>query len=411
MAPVPPRAAYCLDLSRLLRRLGHGPLTGIDRVEMAWLRYLVALEAPVFGLMRTSLGFVLLDRDGMAEFAAWVEGAPPIPGRDPLKPFRWLRNPASRLAESALSALALDRAHRLALPRMLSRQLPPGTHYLNVGHSNLRPRALEAWHSLTGARIAVMIHDTIPLDFPGSQRPGSVEGFRARLRAVAHEADLAVYVSAAARAAAEPHLIRAGRVPPGLVAPLGIDPPLPDPAALPPGLPPAGRYFVTLGTIEPRKDHALLLDIWENLGPGAPPLLVLGRRGWANAEVFRRLDALAATPGSPVREIAGLGDGGVAVLVAGAAALLMPSRAEGFGLPVAEAMALGTPVLATDLPVYREFAGDYPVYLPPGALYSWREAIRGMPAPSQRQGRSAGLGQGRRPDWADHFNLVLSAAW
>ncbi|MDT9702392.1 glycosyltransferase, partial [Streptomyces sp. P17] len=89
--------------------------------------------------------------------------------------------------------------------------------------------------------------------------------------------------------------------------------------------------FVTLGTIEPRKNHALLLDVWDSLPPPRPQLVVIGRRGWADQALFARI---AATP--DVAEFNTLDDGQVAAVLTGAQALLMPSFAEGFGLPLTE---------------------------------------------------------------------------
>ncbi len=139
---------------------------------------------------------------------------------------------------------------------------------------------------------------------------------------------------------------------------------------------------------------------WRALIPAAEPpqLLVLGSRGWADPDLFARLDRA----GPAVREVSGLSDGAVAALIAGARGLLMPSLAEGFGLPVAEAMGRGVPVLAADLPVYREFAGEYPVYLNPGDAYSWAREIRALAAGGERR-KEQDL-----PDWDAHLNIVLN---
>ncbi|MGB8812877.1 MAG: glycosyltransferase, partial [Paracoccaceae bacterium] len=135
-----------------------------------------------------------------------------------------------------------------------------------------------------------------------------------------------------------------------------------------------------------------------------PQLLIIGSRGWANEAVFARLDSV--TPGGPVRELPGLSDGAVAALLDGAQALLFPSLAEGFGLPAVEAAALGVPVIASNLPVFRDILDDYPVYLDSGDSYSWMETITEKlqaagDANLQRKKRAA-LG------WVAHFNAVLN---
>jgi len=387
--------ARLLDLTRLVSRLGHGPLTGVDRVELAYLAALLRRDAPLFGLVRTAAGFLLLDRTGAQGVAALVAGAPLGPA-DLLSRLTNRRDPLRGQAEAAVRRLAIARAAAPLLRRLL-RRLPQGTSYLNVGHANLSDRTLARLRRR--CRIVVLLHDTIPLDHPAFIRPDTVDSFGQKLAAVAAHADLVIHTAQSTRAITDTHLRHAGRVPPGIVASLGV--PQPQPAAAE-DLRPAAPYFVALGTIEPRKNHALLVQVWTALARHAPPppLLVIGGRGWAAAQVF---DDLAVTPG--VRLLSGLSDGAVASLLQGAAALLFPSLAEGFGLPPVEAAALGTPVMASDLPVIREVLGDYPIYLAPTDSYSWVETIKTLGSPNtplhRRKPRTP-------PLWEDHFNIVLN---
>ena len=294
--------------------------------------------------------------------------------------------------------------------------MPPGTTYLNIGHSNLSRRVLRAIRALHGGRTAVFIHDTIPLDFPEFQRPGTVNRFRESLRLAGTHADLLIFNSARTKGDVERTLRRWNLSVPGVVAHLGVTPAAPTPRALPDGLPTDRPYFVVLGTIEPRKNHALLLDVWEDLakspanavGP-VPGLIILGARGWRNEEVFARLDRLP--PDGPVREVNGLSDGAVAALVQGAAGLLQPSFAEGFGLPPVEAAALGTPVVCSDLAVFHEVLGDIPVYLSPGDRLTWTETITRLSAAHAQDGgpaRADGSTGFVPPSWQDHFNIVFT---
>ncbi|WP_232830857.1 glycosyltransferase family 1 protein [Tropicimonas sp. IMCC34011] len=391
-------AARCLDLSRLVSRLGQGPWTGVDRVEAAYLARLMREPVPLWSLVRMRFGYALLAPEGTHELAGRLFGGP------------WGRaDLAARLtpglsAEAARAEADLRRLARRVLPRpslarTLRKHLPAGTSYVNVGHSNLTARVLIAWRSVPDARISVMIHDTIPLDLPEAQRDGSPERFAAMLSRVGSVADLAIYNSAATRDDAERHFAKAGRVPPGLVAHLGV--PRPEvPRAMPP-LPPdlAERpFFLCLGTIEPRKNHALLLDVWESLPSPRPILVIAGRRGWKNADVFARLDRA----GADVLELPGLPDSAVTWLMAHACALLFPSRAEGFGLPALEAAALGTPVIASDLPVFRELLGDYPSYLPLTDPNRWAAEVSKVTMPGHRRDPIV------PPSWQEHFNAVLS---
>lgn len=383
-------------------------MTGVDRVEHAYLSELLSRDAYLHALVRTSLGFLLLDRSGAAALAALAGEQNAAPRAGTLARLLRRSDPARADAEALLRRLAVGRAPVPLLAALLRRRLPAGLRYLNLGHANLTDRVFAAVHAVPGARAGVLVHDVIPLDHPGLTRVGIPEVFARKLAAVGRGADLVIHTTRAGRQRDEAQLARLGRVPPGRVARLGMRRPVPDPGAVPPDLDLSEPYFVVLGTIEPRKNHALLLDLWDSLPPGAGPrLLILGGRGWRNEAVFRRLDALP--PASRVVERQGLGDGAVAAILAGARGLLFPSLAEGTGLPALEAASLGVPVLCSDLPELREVMGDYAVYLEATDGYAWHQKIRAM---EQSGGPDRDRGTGFvLPTWEDHFKTTLSPDW
>ncbi|GLS86174.1 glycosyl transferase [Cypionkella aquatica] len=383
--------ARLLDLTRLMSRLGKGPMTGVDRVEYAYLGQFLQMDTLCMGLARTALGFLLLDRAAMASLHA---GSLDIGQNDLIGRLAWRRDPARGRAEAALRRLAIARCSKRGLTRMLRRHLPQGTSYFSTGHANLDSRSLSQIRA-AGLRIAVLVHDTIPLDHPEFARPDTVEPFRRKMQAVANHADLVIHTTRSARTQTEAQLANLGRVPAGLTANLGV--PVAQPIAT---SRPAKPYFVTLGTIEPRKNHALLLDLWAQM-PNPPGLLIIGGRGWSNVEVFARLDALP--PDSPIQHRAGLPDGEVAFLLQGAQALLFPSYAEGFGIPAVEAAALGTPVICSDLAVFQELLGEFAVYLDVTDSYSWMETIARLTKAEVTNRKVQ-----QPPSWAEHFKLVLS---
>ncbi|EEX12710.1 glycosyl transferase, group 1 [Citreicella sp. SE45] len=194
-----------------------------------------------------------------------------------------------------------------------------------------------------------------------------------------------------------------------MVAHLGV--PRPQPGVAPEGPWTGQPYFVVLGTVEPRKNHALLLRLWQGDEPSAtarnsvPPdahMLICGGRGWNNAAVFAALDARPAR----VHELPGLDDGQVAALLADSAGLLFPSLAEGFGLPPVEAAALGVPVLSAELPVVREVLQDIPVYAQVSDQYLWAREITRMAA--DRHDVRRGAGNWTPPGGDAHFKTVLT---
>jgi glycosyltransferase involved in cell wall biosynthesis len=393
-------AARLLDLTRSLRRAGR-VATGIDRVEHAYLEYLLADDVPLFGLARTAFGYVLLDQGGMRAFSDRIEGQVPWGDVDLLSRMPRGRTEQQKKAESDIRRLAIVRALPSKLPKVLAKVLPDGYVYYNVGHSNLTDRVLRAIRK-SGGRTAAMVHDVIPLEHPEFQREGSVEPFREKMCQISAQADWVIFNSHDTQTRTEKFMHKWGRMPDPIVAHLGTTVPPVDVSQLPDGLPIDRPYFVTVSTIEPRKNHAFLLDLWQELGAEAPPLFMCGTRGWNNDAVFSRLDRLTAEDN--IYEFPGLSDPALAGLVQGAAGSLFPSLAEGYGFPPLEALALGSRVLCNDLHVLREILGNKPVYAPVSDRYLWINTIKNWeknPPHAQKVNHFVG------PTWSDHFKTVL----
>ena len=394
-------SARVLDLTRLVGRAGR-VLTGVDRVELAYLRRFLADDVPCFFIARTSYGYVLLDRSGgQSVLRATLKGD--WGKADILSLLRFRMPKRVQVAQSFVRKHRIARCSRGRLALMLSEHLPKGADLYLVGHTNLEPEFLSSFKLSIDARVHVMIHDTIPLDFPEVQRPQTVSDFNKQLRVVSEEAARVIAVSKVTSDTLKPHLQRHGRVPPIVVAHPGIDPVMPRYAEIPPDLDLSRPYFVTVGTIEPRKYHSLLLEVWESLDAEERPLLLIcGNRGWLNQMVFDALDRGV----DDVIEVPNLSDAALAAVMHGAKAMLFPSIAEGFGMPPIEAAALGTPVVCADLPVYRETLGDRIVYLDPQDNYSWRETVNQLKT-NEDEERVAYVSL---PKWEDHFAAVLGVA-
>lgn len=373
----------------------------MDRVERAYLRQFLSDEVPVFGLCRTAFGYVILDRKGLQNFEARLDGTLPWGRASLLSRLPRARDEIVAQAESDLRQDAVGRALPGRLVRLLSRYLPSRFDYFNVGHSNLTERVLHAVGQ-AGGRRSVLVHDMIPLEHPQFQRPGTITPFEDKMRRVALLADRVIYNSRDTQERSTAFMRGFGCEPASIVAHLGTVVAPPDARMVPDDLPLTSPYFVTVGTIEPRKNHALLLDIWDELGVDAPGLVICGSRGWNNDAVFARLDALSAE--SPVREVSDLPDAALSSIVQGAAGMLFPSYAEGFGLPPVEALVLGTRVLCNDLPVLHEIMGDKAVYADESDRYLWKSTIekwaKNPPPVLQKDAFAC-------PGWSDHFKTVL----
>jgi glycosyltransferase involved in cell wall biosynthesis len=135
-------------------------------------------------------------------------------------------------------------------------------------------------------------------------------------------------------------------------------------------------YLLSVGTLEPRKNLATLLKAYAALEPAMRKrwvLVVAGAEGWKNSSIRAAAGPLEAE--GAVRFLGYVPDAELPWLYAGATALLFPSLYEGFGMPLIEAMASGLPVVASDLPVTREVAGDAALFIPPMDIRGWTRAI------------------------------------
>lgn len=382
-----------LDISRLLQVSAHATPTGIDRVELAYARHFgtAAQGRCTFVAEIPLIGFAALPFDLVRELVSaltevWSSGEPA---------------PARRIAAKLRLSMPMGRA------RLGSALARPGPKVLLVASHRVleRPRHIGAMRR-RGCLFVPFIHDLIPLNHPEFARPGHAARHEKRITTTAQYSDAIVVNSAATAAELAPWL--SGRLdsPPVAIAPLGVSParvPQP-PVALRP-------YFVVLGTIEPRKNHILLLHIWRQLGASlgsqAPRLVVVGKRGWENENVLDLLERCRDFDGT-VQEAGCLPDHEVASLLRGARALLFPSFAEGYGLPVAEALGLGVPVLASDIAALREVAGGVPEYLDPVDGVAWRNAILDYARPDSaaRRAQLARIQAWTPPSWDDHFEVV-----
>jgi glycosyltransferase involved in cell wall biosynthesis len=376
-----------LDLSRLLTRARFVTPTGIDRVERAYVNHVLALKdrdvrfmahVPVYGTREISR------RDVAAMIAAleqqWAEG------------------------RSSIGALSLVKM--MAKAKRFS--AAKNTVTLTPTHHLLHSKPILMRQKQNNGRLVVFIHDTIPSDFPEYARAGGAARHRLRLRNTIDAADIVIVNSADTAKRLQSYCKDAQIMPPVHVAPIGLDAlTLADPFV------DNRPYFVILGTIEPRKNHLLLLNLWREMvqsGETPPRLYCVGKRGWENEQVIDMLDRCHALSGHVV-ECPELGDHALSQLMRGAQALLMPSFAEGYGMPVAEALAAGIPVIASDLPVFRETAGDVLDYLNPLDGQGWREAIAAYSSPQspRRAAQLARLKGWKAPDWNDHFQIVMNA--
>jgi glycosyltransferase involved in cell wall biosynthesis len=256
----------------------------------------------------------------------------------------------------------------------------------------------------------VTIHDLAFLRYPETVT-GDVAHYRTLVPRALRRAAAVVTVSEAV--AEEVRAEYPGICPPVVVAPNGVEPawaraePASDEDLRRLGLP--ERFLLFVGNLEPRKNLGVLLrahSAARRADSAVPRLVLVGPSGWGD-----RWQGGAPNPDDVVQ--AGyLGADDLRRVVARADGVCMPSRYEGFGLPVLEALAVGRPVLASDIPAHREVAQGHATLLPPDDVEAWAGALsaveRAASTPAGRRAHAAGFTW--RKSAARHLEAYRSAA-
>jgi len=375
------------------------------------------LPAAIHIAMRVALDATPLlgPRTGVGRYVAGlVEAMAELPGEPDeivLVPFTW-RGTAD-LARVAPAARRVRRRRR----RLPMRLLQAAWTALPVPPVEWLAGQVDVFHATNfvapparRAATVVTVHDLTYLRYPEMVTAASARFRDLVPRALRRGATVCTPTAAVGAEVADAYRLPPERL---VVTPLGVGPAwhsaVPaDPAWLAAnGLP--ERYLLFVGNREPRKNLPTLLAAYRELladpGPGGvPPLVLVGPAGWGEA-----LD-LAGLPAEAVRTPGYLAEDDLARVVAGAAALVFPSWYEGFGLPALEALACGTPVVATDLPALREVLGDQAELVPPGDAAAMADALArvlgdpgGEPARAARRARAAAF------TWAACARATLSA--
>lgn len=379
-------APRLLDVSRLVWRRWTGTqATGIDRICLAWLEH--------FGPEAQA---VVIHKRGEAI----------LPFKTSQALFKLLGSEYGRRDvlrfRAGLTALAIRKSGHLR-----DRLEGHGRVWLNPGHTGLDSQRVVQWAKQRQVRLVPLVHDLIPITHPQFCRDGEDQRHRRRMHTVLEISSGIVTNSQSTLNALRVFAEAATKIlPPSIIAPPGTKT-LIFTSKTTPGDP----YFVVLGTIEGRKNHSLLLTVWQRLIESrimheVPKLILVGRRGWKAEKVFEQLDN--GVLGDRVVELGALDDTRLAQVLADARALLFPSFAEGYGIPLVEALASGIPVIASDLPVFREIGQNIPELLPPDDIHAWYKAICDFSEPSSArlEAQLMRLPSFRVTDWPNHFAQI-----
>jgi glycosyltransferase involved in cell wall biosynthesis len=162
-------------------------------------------------------------------------------------------------------------------------------------------------------------------------------------------------------------------------------------------------YLFYVGRIEEKKNISLLLRVFERLNADTPVHLVLsGKNGYGFEAIQQQIDRLPARLKSRIHQPGYLPPYDMARYLKHARAFVFPSLYEGFGLPVLEAMAIGTPVVCSDTPALVEISGDAAIHLPAHSVEPWVASIQKILAQPAyaRQLVDKGLNQAEKFSWS-----------
>ncbi len=408
------------DMSHLIARLRAETGTGIDRIDLAYASHFFSLsehgEAARYGSSSPRLiasawakGFTRAAQDAwtQAETAqaaalwAWLEAQP---GATPKPRF----GPRSRNSAPAWGRRLLSWAGYCV--GSARRVVPSRAVYINVGYHRFEHPRFFAWLAARPDVDGVfMIHDLLPLDYPEYFEAGETEKFRERISTALRYGRAFLVSTETVRRRLQQEIAARGLAP----RPIWAQPfpsPLAEFSVATAPRRAAGRpYFVVVGTIEPRKNHLLLLHVWRDLAArmAAPPrLVIVGARGWENEQVLDLLDR-SEVIAPHVAETSNLTSRELAELMAGARAVLAPSFAEGYGLPIVEALALGTAVVASDTEAAREVSQGHARLLSPLDGAGWAAEIERLSRDDDYhrvlKRRAAGF---VAPQWRDYFDSL-----
>lgn len=276
-----------------------------------------------------------------------------------------------------------------------------------------------------GVSINIVVYDLLPATRPDWFSRQLVRNFDRWLGVIARQSDRCICISGpVAHALAEQLAARKARTQPAILTiPLGSDigssfpsRGLPDDVAAVRKWVRQGRTLLTVGTIEPRKGHDRLLgaldQIWRTDPESDIALLVVGRAGWSTGELQQRIKDHPEY-GKRLVWLDQASDELLSELYRSCVGLVAASHQEGFGLPLIEASAHGSPVLARDLPVFRDIGGTMFDFFDNDDPIAFADCIKEWLAAARRRPETE---INCLPRWADsaaalktHLGLVQSS--
>lgn len=435
------------DLTRLTERMHAKHPTGIDRVDLHYALWSRSIAREWQAVVQDCNGFVCLAEDYVDRLLgclsqAWVDCDSSGTRLSLSQPEAWSRSTQEALREKfarvRFSTLLAERGLVAALWSRLpcvSRGCYTAASkfwencsdatYVNIGHCFRFEAAMQSIPD--SVRRIYFLHDVIPLTHSDCQKATSAAHFK-RFCEYVGRPNSDVIVSSQATVDAMANLAPQERKLLDSAASMRVCPLAVEDRFMAKGLEglkpvkleglkgtrglktQESDYFLAVGTIEPRKNLELLVRVWEQLiksGQCVPKLIWVGQFGWSNnKQLMRRFEKLQKL--GYVELYSGLSDSELLCRMQYAFAVLFPSKIEGWGLPLSEALSMRVPVLASDIAIFREVGQGVPELLELNDAAKWYHAILNYAQKNSklRAAQMARMDRYRVRSWPEHFQQV-----
>jgi glycosyltransferase involved in cell wall biosynthesis len=414
-----------LDVTRTLAHAKKTTPTGIDRVEHAYIRFLLKQDThrDVWFIVNTPFGRGALSRSEMQTFFSIIEGTHKLDAKTGNTPgfvelVRTLAAPISgdrtvpltilqpTYEKDSIKTVAAAFLRGIKRYKAIMAERQPAV-YLHTSHSQLDKPQLFRWIERDFLFPVFFIHDLIPIEFPEYCVPGAEARHKSRVDTSLRLGKAIIVNSQFTKKSLESYS-KAKTIPPIAVIPLAnsIQCDSADEHRITAPVP----FFLHVGTIEGRKNIGHLLNVWRHVvrrvgNDTAPRLVLIGKRGWECENVISVLDR-SRELANYVIEVSGISDRELSVLMRNASGLLSVSMTEGYGLPPIEAVRMGLPVVASDIPAHREILKDAAHFVSTHDGSALVERVLALMKPDYP--RNAELASSiENIDWDDHVRHAL----
>lgn len=399
-----------IDNTRIRSRKKIVSPSGIDRVIEAYSNWLALLDAPLLNVYH-SFGGLSMGKSRRLSFSRLSTVV------HKFKKQQFLSKCINLVDEDYHKLQKLDVSNHQAQFRV-ERELAAKADssemvfYFSIGHDVLTRHSYLEWlGGVPGMKKVFFIHDTIPLDYPEYCRHEESGKHKLRVYNAHLYGDLLIVNSqyTADRLEYWRGFWNLEKVPVHVLN-IGVEV---TETADEKVIDSSDPYFVMLGTIEPRKNHLLLLNVWRSIIADAmseaevPKLLIIGRMGW-EVEMVERLLERNAELRKYVEFRHDVADADLWPVLKGARALLFPSFVEGWGMPVVEALHHGVPAICSDIQSLREASASLADYCSPINGEAWKSLILDYTtdSSSMRHGQIGRIKNFKAPTWEEHFSKL-----